>query len=413
MGLLSGKHVLLGESGGIAAYKSAELVRRLREQGAVVRVVMTQGAQAFITPLTLQALSGMPVHTELLDRGDEAAMGHIELARWADVMLVAPASADLLARLAHGRADDLLTAICLATEAPLAVAPAMNRAMWQNPATRENIACLERRGIRRFGPAEGEQACGETGPGRMLEPEALVRQVTGLFQTGALAGCHVLVTAGPTREPVDPVRYLSNRSSGKMGFAIAAAAAEAGARVTLVSGPVNLPTPAGIDRIDVETAAQMHAAVMQRVASADICIAAAAVADYRPAQAAGQKLKKSAATMSLELERNPDIVAAVAALAGGPFTVGFAAETESTASNARGKLQAKSLDMRAANTVGPGLGFDADDNELQVFWDAGSRRLPRARKTRLARELIALVAERYRATNDSNKVIDLHAQDSA
>ena len=413
MGLLSGKHVLLGVSGGIAAYKSAELVRRLREQGAVVRVVMTQGAQAFITPLTLQALSGMPVHTELLDRGDEAAMGHIELARWADVMLVAPASADLLARLAHGRADDLLTAICLATEAPLAVAPAMNRAMWQNPATRENIACLERRGIRRFGPAEGEQACGETGPGRMLEPEALVRQVTGLFQTGALAGCHVLVTAGPTREPVDPVRYLSNRSSGKMGFAIAAAAAEAGARVTLVSGPVNLPTPAGIDRIDVETAAQMHAAVMQRVASADICIAAAAVADYRPAQAAGQKLKKSAATMSLELERNPDIVAAVAALAGGPFTVGFAAETESTASNARGKLQAKSLDMIAANTVGPGLGFDADDNELQVFWDAGSRRLPRARKTRLARELIALVAERYRATNDSNKVIDLHAQDSA
>ena len=413
MGLLSGKHVLLGVSGGIAAYKSAELVRRLREQGAVVRVVMTQGAQAFITPLTLQALSGMPVHTELLDRGDEAAMGHIELARWADVMLVAPASADLLARLAHGRADDLLTAICLATEAPLAVAPAMNRAMWQNPATRENIACLERRGIRRFGPAEGEQACGETGPGRMLEPEALVRQVTGLFQTGALAGCHVLVTAGPTREPVDPVRYLSNRSSGKMGFAIAAAAAEAGARVTLVSGPVNLPTPAGIDRIDVETAAQMHAAVMQRVASADICIAAAAVADYRPAQAAGQKLKKSAATMSLELERNPDIVAAVAALAGGPFTVGFAAETESTASNARGKLQAKSLDMIAANTVGPGLGFDADDNELQVFWDAGSRRLPRARKTRLARELIALVAERYRATNDSTKVIDLHAQDSA
>jgi phosphopantothenoylcysteine decarboxylase/phosphopantothenate--cysteine ligase len=328
-------------------------------------------------------------------------------------MLVAPASADLLARLAHGRADDLLTAICLATEATLAVAPAMNRVMWQNPATQENIACLERRGIRRFGPAEGEQACGETGPGRMLEPEALVRQVAGLFQTGALAGCHVLVTAGPTREPLDPVRYLSNRSSGKMGFAIATAAAEAGARVTLVSGPVNLPTPSGIDRIDVETAAQMHAAVMQQAASADICIAAAAVADYHPAQAAGQKLKKSAATMSLELERNPDIVAAVAALAGGPFTVGFAAETESTASNARGKLQAKSLDMIAANTVGPGLGFDADDNELQVFWDAGSRRLPRARKTRLARELVALVAERYRATNNSNKVINLHAQDSA
>jgi len=413
MGYLSGKHILLGVTGGIAAYKSAELVRRLREQGAGVRVVMTQAAQAFITPLTLQALSGRPVHTELLDSDAEAAMGHIELARWADAVLVAPATADCLARLAQGRADDLLTAICLATEAPLAVAPAMNRAMWRNPATQENMARLERRGIHRFGPEAGEQACGETGPGRMAEPETLLLQLAGLFQTGTLAGRHVLVTAGPTREALDPVRYLSNRSSGKMGFAIATAAAEAGARVTLVSGPVNLPTPAGIDRIDVETAAQMHAAVMQRVASADICIAAAAVADYRPAQAAGQKLKKSAATMSLELERNPDIVAAVAALAGGPFTVGFAAETESTASNARGKLQAKSLDMIAANTVGPGLGFDADDNELQVFWDAGSRRLPRARKTRLARELIALVAERYRATNNSNKVIDLHAQDSA
>jgi phosphopantothenoylcysteine decarboxylase/phosphopantothenate--cysteine ligase len=413
MGYLSGKHVLLGVTGGIAACKSPELVRQLRGQGAVVRVVMTQGAQAFITPLTLQALSGMPVHAELLDRDAEAAMGHIELARWADAVLVAPATADLLARLAQGRANDLLAAICLATEAPLAVAPAMNRVMWQNPATQENIACLERRGIHRFGPAEGEQACGETGPGRMLEPEALVRRVAGLFRTGALAGCHVLVTAGPTREPVDPVRYLSNRSSGKMGFAIAAAAAEAGARVTLVSGPVNLPTPAGIARIDVETAAEMLAAVMQQAGSADICIAAAAVADYRPVQAAKQKLKKSAATMSLELERNPDILAAVAALAGGPFTVGFAAETESTASNARRKLQAKSLDMIAANTVGPGLGFDADVNELQVFWDAGSRRLPRARKTRLARELIALVAERYRAANNSNRVINLHAQDSA
>jgi phosphopantothenoylcysteine decarboxylase/phosphopantothenate--cysteine ligase len=411
MGFLSGKQVLLGVTGGIAAYKSAELVRRLREQGADVRVVMTQAAQAFITPLTLQALSGRPVHTELLDRDAEAAMGHIELARWSDVVLVAPATADLLARLTHGRADDLLTAICLATEAPLAVAPAMNRVMWQNPATQENLACLERRGIHRFGPAEGEQACGESGPGRMLEPDALVRLVGGLFQTGSLAGCHVLVTAGPTREPLDPVRYLSNRSSGKMGFAIAAAAAEAGARVTLVCGPVNLPTPAGIVRIDVETAADMQAAVMQQVESADICIAAAAVADYRPAQAAEQKLKKSAATMDLALERNPDIVAAVAALDDGPFTVGFAAETGSMASNARDKLQAKSLDMIAANTVGPGLGFEVDDNELQVFWNGGSRRLPRARKTYLARELIALVAERYRAAN--NRVINLHAQDSA
>ena len=413
MGYLSGKHVLLGVTGGIAAYKSAELVRQLRAQDAEVRVVMTQGAQAFITPLTLQALSGRPVHTELLDRDAEAAMGHIELARWADVMLVAPASADFIARLAHGRADDLLAAVCLASEAPQAIAPAMNRVMWQNPATGENIATLERRGIRRFGPAEGEQACGETGPGRMLEPDLLARELVGLFRTGALAGCHVLVTAGPTREPLDPVRYLSNRSSGRMGFAVAAAAAKAGARVTLVSGPVNLPTPAGVDRVDVETAMQMHAAVLQRVVSTDICIAAAAVADYRPARPVEHKIKKSAANMALELERNPDIIAAVAALTEPPFTVGFAAETESTADNARDKRRAKSLDMIAANTVGPGLGFDTDDNELQVFWDGGSRRLPRARKTQLARELIALVAKRYSTSRNSNKVIDLHAQDSA
>ena len=413
MGYLSGKHILLGVTGGIAAYKSAELVRRLREQGAGVRVVMTQAAQAFITPLTLQALSGRPVHTELLDSDAEAAMGHIELARWADAVLVAPATADCLARLAQGRADDLLAAICLATEAPLAVAPAMNRAMWRNPATQENMARLERRGIHRFGPEAGEQACGETGPGRMAEPETLLLQLAGLFQTGTLAGRHVLVTAGPTREALDPVRYLSNRSSGKMGFAVAAAAVEAGARVTLVSGPVNLPTPAGVHRVDVETAAEMHAAVMQQAGSADICIAAAAVADYRPARTADRKLKKSAPAITLELERNPDIVAAVAALPDGPFTVGFAAETESTAGNARTKRQAKSLDMIAANTVGPGLGFEVDENELQVFWDGGSRRLARSHKRRLARELIALVAERYHATGNSNKVIDLHAQDSA
>ena len=413
MGYLSGKHVLLGVTGGIAAYKSAELLRRLREQGADVRVVMTRGAQSFITPLTLQALSGRPVHTELLDTDAEAAMGHIELARWADVVLVAPATADFLARLVHGRADDLLAAVCLATGAPLAVAPAMNRMMWKNPATQDNMTILVRRGIHCLGPAEGEQACGETGPGRMLEPDALVRELPGLFQTGTLAGCHVLVTAGPTREPLDPVRYLTNRSSGKMGFAVAAAAAEAGARVTLVSGPVNLGSPAGVRRVDVETAAQMHEAVMQHVAGSDICIAAAAVADYRPARPSEQKIKKSAAHMPLELERNPDIIAAVAALDDGPFTVGFAAETESAASNARDKRQAKSLDMIAANTVGPGLGFDAEDNELQVFWDGGSQRLLRARKTHLARELVALVAERYRAANNRNKVIALHAQDSA
>ena len=413
MGYLSGKNVLLGVTGGIAAYKSAGLVRRLREQGADVRVVMTQGAQAFITPLTLQALSGRPVHTELLDSDAEAAMGHIELARWADVVLVAPATADFLARLVHGRADDLLAAICLATAAPLAVAPAMNRMMWENPATQDNMATLARRGVHCFGPAQGQQACGESGPGRMLEPDVLVTQVPVLFQTGALAGCHVLVTAGPTREPLDPVRYLTNRSSGRMGYAVAAAAAEAGAVVNLVSGPVNLPAPAGVNRIDVETAAQMHAAVMLHAAGADICIAAAAVADYRPARISGQKIKKSAASMSLELERNPDIIATVAALEDGPFTVGFAAETGSVESHARDKRQAKSLDMIAANAVGPGLGFDTEDNELQVFWDGGSQRLPRARKTFLARELVALIAERYRVVNNSNKVIDLHAQDSA
>ena len=413
MGYLSGKHVLLGVTGGIAAYKSAGLVRRLREQGAEVRVVMTQGAQAFITPLTLQALSGRPVHTELLDSDAEAAMGHIELARWADVVLVAPATADFLARLVHGRADDLLAAICLATAAPLAVAPAMNRMMWENPATQDNMATLARRGVHCLGPAQGQQACGESGPGRMLEPDVLVTQVPALFQTGTLAGCHVLVTAGPTREPLDPVRYLSNRSSGRMGFAVATAAAEAGATVTLVSGPVNLSAPAGVNRIDVETAAQMHAAVMQHASGADICIAAAAVADYRPARISGQKIKKSTASMSLELERNPDIIATVAALEDGPFTVGFAAETGSVESHARDKRRAKSLDMIAANAVGPGLGFDTEDNELQVFWDGGTQRLPRARKTLLARELVALIAERYRVVNNSNKVIDLHAQDSA
>lgn len=413
MGLLSGKHILLGVTGGIAAYKSAELVRQLREQGSEVRVVMTQAARDFITPLTLQALSGQPVHTDLLDPAAEAAMGHIELARWADTVLVAPATADFIARLAHGRADDLLAAVCLASEAPLAMAPAMNRVMWQNPATQDNCTVLAGRGVHCFGPAEGEQACGETGPGRMLEPAELVEQLASLFQNGVLAGQRVLVTAGPTHEPLDPVRYLGNRSSGKMGFAVAAAAAEAGAQVILVGGPVNLPTPAGIERINVETAAEMHAAVMAQAGLCSIFIAAAAVADYRPASPAEQKLKKTAERMSLELVRNLDIIAAVAALDGGPFTVGFAAETKSTSSHAQDKRRAKSLDMIAANTVGPGVGFDVDDNELQVFWDGGSQLLQRTRKSRLARELIALVAECFHAGTNRNKVINLHAKDSA
>jgi len=412
MGPLSGKHILLGVTGGIAAYKSADLVRRLREQEAVVRVVMTAAASEFITPLTLQALSGQAVHTDLLNPGAEAAMGHIELARWADAVLVAPATADFLARLVHGRADDLLATVCLVGESPLAVAPAMNRAMWENPATRDNVATLRDRAIRILGPAEGSQACGEVGPGRMLEPAALVQQLVELFRGELLAGCRMLVTAGPTREAIDPVRYLSNRSSGKMGYAIAVAAAEAGAQVTLVSGPVALPPPDRVVCINVETAEQMHQAVMEHAGTSDIFIAAAAVADYRPQRVAGQKLKKTGPEMQLLLVRNPDILAAVAALDSGPFTVGFAAETGSVETNARFKLRAKSVDMIAANRVGPGLGFDADDNALQVFWEGGSAQLERTRKTRLARQLLALVAQRYYAIHSNDMVIPLHAQDS-
>jgi phosphopantothenoylcysteine decarboxylase/phosphopantothenate--cysteine ligase len=337
MNYLSGKHILLGVTGGIAAYKSAELVRQLREQEADVRVVMTAAATEFITPLTLQALSGKPVHADLLDTDAEAAMGHIELARWADALLVAPATADFLARIVEGRADDLLAAICLACEVPVAVAPAMNHAMWENPATGDNIATLGKRGVRIMGPAEGMQACGESGPGRMLEPGELVTGLASLFQTGLLAGRRVLVTAGPTREAIDPVRYISNRSSGRMGFAVATAAAEAGATVTLISGPVSLATPAGVQRINVESAADMHAAVMQAIASADIFISVAAVADYRPLVAAQQKIKKTDPEISLDLVRNSDILAAVAALPDAPFTVGFAAETEALEVNAQQK----------------------------------------------------------------------------
>ena len=404
---------MLGITGGIAAYKGAELVRRLREQGAAVRVVMTAGATEFITPLTLQALSGNPVATGLLDTGAEAAMGHIELARWADAILVAPATANFIARRVQGRGDDLLTAVCLASDAPQAVAPAMNRGMWEDAATRENVATLAARGIRLFGPAQGSQACGDNGPGRLLEPEQLIEKLAGLFATGLLAGRQVLVTAGPTREALDPVRYLSNRSSGKTGFALAAAAAEAGARVILVAGPVALQTPAQVARIDVVTAAEMLQAILAQVHDTDIFIAAAAVADYRPQVSAGQKLKKSAATRVLELERNPDILAMVAAREDAPFTIGFAAETESVEQNAQQKRQAKSLDMIAANRVGEGLGFDVDDNALQVFWEGGSTVLEKTRKTRLARQLLVLVAERYYHKHTDDKVIKLHANDPA
>jgi phosphopantothenoylcysteine decarboxylase/phosphopantothenate--cysteine ligase len=414
MNCLISKRILLGITGGIAAYKSAELVRHLRARGAQVRVVMTQGAQAFITPLTLQALSGQRVHTDLLDAQAEAAMGHIELARWADAVLVAPASADFLARLAQGRADDLLATLCLATTAPLAVAPAMNQAMWANAATRDNLALLGRRGIHVWGPAEGAQACGETGPGRLLEPEALLQCLDGLFAGGALAGRRVLVTAGPTREALDPVRFLSNRSSGKMGYALAAAAAEAGAAVTLVSGPVALDCPSGVTRLWAEDALTMHALVQEQAAAADIFIASAAVADYRPRQVAASKIKKDAATLNLALERNPDILAAVAARPGAPFCVGFAAETDDLAVHARKKRLAKGLDLVAANWVGTsGQGFDSDDNALELFWEGGQASLPQAPKTRLARQLVEVIARLYQEKHPQGTEQDSHAQDSA
>ena len=413
MNTLSGKHILLGVTGGIAAYKSAELLRQLRSQGAEVRVVMTAAATEFVTPLTFQALSGQPVHTELLDAGAEAAMGHIELARWADVLLVAPATADFIARMVAGRADDLLSAICLACDCHVAIAPAMNHVMWGNAATRDNIATLAGRGIQVLGPAEGLQACGEHGPGRMLEPGQLVSAVAELFNSGILAGQHVLVTAGPTREALDPVRYISNRSSGRMGFAVAAAAAEAGARVTLVAGPVNLSTPAGVRRFDVVSAADMHAAVMSRIAGIDIFIGVAAVADYRPAVPASQKIKKQAEEQSLQLVRNPDILADVAALTNAPFTVGFAAETEQVIDHAREKLQAKRINMIAANVVGEQQGFDREDNALHVLWPGGEQPLARASKQQLARQLLDLIARQFDTITREGRVIPLHGKDSA
>jgi phosphopantothenoylcysteine decarboxylase/phosphopantothenate--cysteine ligase len=391
---LANKHVLLGVTGGIAAYKAAELTRRLRDAGADVRVAMTAAAREFVTPLTFQALSGNPVHTDLLDPRAEAAMGHIELARWADCVLVAPASADFIARLAHGLADDLLATLCLATDAPVALAPAMNRVMWANPATQANCDILNSRAVRLFGPGAGDQACGEEGPGRMLEPDVLVAMLAKTFVSGKLAGLKVLITAGPTREAIDPVRYISNRSSGRMGFALARAATEAGANVTLVSGPVTLPTPANVTRIDVETAEDMCAAVLQN--SPDIVIACAAVADYRPAKTATRKIKKSGQPFSLEMIPNPDVVAAVTAMARPPFTVGFAAETEDLTTHAQTKLTVKQLDMIAANLVGVGRGFECEDNALEVFWPGGHQNLPSASKDQLARDLIGLIARRYR-----------------
>ena len=396
--MTASEKLLLGISGGIAAYKTPALVRRLRERGAEVQVVMTRAAAAFVTPLTLQAVAGHPVRTALLEPEAEAGMDHIALARWPERILIAPATAHLIARLAQGLADDLLTTLLLATDAPVLLAPAMNHRMWLHPATRHNVALLQDRGCTLLGPAHGDQACGETGPGRMLEPEELVEHLYP-SRPAILAGRRVLLTAGPTREDLDPVRFIGNRSSGKMGYAVAAALAAMGADVTLVSGPTALPCPRGVVRVDVESALQMHRAVMERAGACDIFVAAAAVADYRPEAPADAKIKKHADTLNVKLVRNPDILAEVAALPGGPFTVGFAAETHDLETHAAAKLASKGLDMVAANRVGAGPGgFDADDNALVVLWPGGRREFSMMPKPRLGAALAELVAERYAAS---------------
>lgn len=396
------KRIVLGVGGGIAAYKSAELVRRLRDQGAEVRVVMTQGGREFITPLTLQALSGHPVHLDLLDPAAEAAMGHIELARWADLVLIAPATADLMARLAQGVANDLLTTLVLATNAPVALAPAMNQAMWADAATQANRQLLEERGIRLLGPAAGSQACGDVGMGRMLEADELAHAAADCFETGRLTGRHLLITAGPTQENIDPVRYITNHSSGKMGFALAEAAAEAGARVTLVAGPVFLPTPDRVQRIDVVSARDMLAAC-EAAMPCDLFIAAAAVADYRPEVVAPHKLKKdpnSGEGMLLQMVRNPDILATLAGREDRPFSVGFAAETENLLEYATRKLRDKNLDLIVANDVAnPGIGFNSEENAVTIIdRQQNEIRLSQASKGHIARQLIDIIADRYQRT---------------
>jgi phosphopantothenoylcysteine decarboxylase/phosphopantothenate--cysteine ligase len=396
VGELQGQRVLLGVSGGIAAYKAADLVRRLRDAGAEVRVVMTEGARHFVGATTFQALSGHPVRDSLWDAAAEAAMGHIELARWATRILVAPASADFLSRLAAGAADDLLTTLCLATDAPIAVAPAMNRLMWANPATVANLATLRARGIAVHGPGEGDQACGEVGAGRMVEPNELVAALAASMLPQRLAGRRIVVSAGPTFEDLDPVRFIGNRSSGRMGFAVAAAAAAMGAKVELVAGPVTLVTPPGVRRTDVRSAAQMREAVLATL-PADAYIGAAAVADYAPAAVQPHKMKKSAGTLSVELVRTVDILAEVAAHARRPrCVVGFAAETQDLEKYARGKLEAKNLDLIAANDVGrPGCGFDSERNALVVLSREGRTEvIPEAGKPQVAAALLALVADR-------------------
>ncbi len=400
---LQNKRILLGVTGGIAAYKAAEIIRRLREQGAEVRVVMTDAAKEFITPLTLQAVSGHIVANSMFDPQAEAGMGHIELAKWADLVLVAPATANVISRLTTGMGDELLTTLCLASPAPLAIAPAMNMQMYLHAATQNNLKVLAERGVHIWGPGVGSQACGDVGPGRMLDPMDIVEEVTKFLQPVPQTDLSFLITAGPTREAIDPVRYISNYSSGKMGFALAEAAAAIGAKVTLVAGPVNLPTPKGVKRIDVESALEMQSAVEAEVAQHPIFIGCAAVADYRMAEVAPQKMKKTEGQegLSLQLIKNPDIIAGVAARTDKPFVVGFAAETQDVARYALDKLQRKGMDMIAANDVSrAGQGFNADQNALTVFWADGQQELPLASKQQVAQQLISLIIKRYQHETD-------------
>lgn len=394
--------ILLGVCGGIAAYKSAELVRLLRKRHCEVRVVMTAAACQFVTPLTFQALSGHPVHTELFDAQQEQAMGHIHLARWADLLLIAPASANTLAKLANGLADDLLSTLFLAAECPTYVAPAMNQAMWHKTITQHNLDRLRQFGVNVIGPATGEQACGEQGFGRMSEPEFICEQLFTKTNHAHLAGVKLVISAGPTREPLDPVRFISNRSSGKMGYALAEAALLSGAEVVLISGPVNLPAPKGAQLLKVETAQQMYDTVLSQSEHCDIYIGAAAVADYRPILVEPRKIKKDHDSSRIVLTKNPDIIAAVASQPHNPFVVGFAAETDDLENYATGKLRSKRLDMIAANWVGqPEGGFDSDYNALQVFWEGGSQTLPMTDKRQLANQLLTLISERFHEKNSA------------
>lgn len=395
---LSGRRILLGVTGGIAAYKAAELLRRLQDAGAEVRVVMTRHAAEFVTPMTFQALSGHPVRDTLFDPAHEAAMGHIELARWPDLILVAPCSANTLAKAALGLADNLLSTLLVATDRPLMIAPAMNRLMWAHPATQAHAATLTKRGVTLVGPGDGAQACGEIGAGRMSEPGTVRDAVIALLSAPTsrpLAGTKAVITAGPTREAIDPVRFITNRSSGKQGYAVATALRDLGADVTLISGPVALPAPAGVTRVEVETAEQMLAATLQSAAGADLLVAAAAVADYRMTDVAAHKIKKHSDTLSLALQRNPDILATVRAAQPGLFMVGFAAETERLAEHARDKLARKHLNLIAANQVGEGLAFDVDTNALQVFWADGQQAIAQGSKQAVAQQLAELIAHHY------------------